>query len=373
MKNLFFFIFIFSSGIFLYACKKSNNGSDDAARQEMISRLQAVTDSFVNNSEVPGAVALVADKKLGIDWLYKTGISDIPNNLPMEFDHIFRIGSNSKTMTGTVLLQLVDEGFVKLSDTLSKYFPQYPKADSVTIRMLCNMTSGIVSYSDDSTFSAMMKANPTMVWLPHELAEIGLSHKFHHVPGTSFLYSNTNTVLLGMLIEQLTGHTLEYEITNRIINPLGLTSTGFITSGIELPGSHGRGYYEGTYVEGQERTEYYDVSWAWAAGAAYSTPKELQKYVEALVGGGLISDTLQHRRTTEFFQNPYNPKMGYGLCIYHLGSFMGHNGGIPGFTSSMYHSLEKNCTVIIYFNSQLELTPDNLFLRYMDILYKGNY
>lgn len=274
-------------------------------------------------------------------------------------------------MTGTVLLQLVDEDKLALNDKLSKFYPEYPKADSITIAMLLNMTSGISNYTDNETWQYALFTNPTKVWTPEECVEVGFSDNFYFSPGSGWYYSNTNTIILGMLIEKLTGNSLQSEIENRIVKPLDLRNTGFLTSGIQLPGMHGRGYYAGEYAEGEDFTEYFDISWGWAAGSAYSTPRELQKYAEALVKGGLMSDSLQQRRINEMID--LSPGVGYGFYLLKRGSFYGHNGALPGFTTSMYHSNEKNCTVIIYFNSHLELSPDFLFARFMRILYGEDF
>jgi D-alanyl-D-alanine carboxypeptidase len=349
------------------SCKKETTD----ANQPLINQMKAVTDSIIQNTRVPGIVALVIDHQRGIDWLYTAGLSDIPNNLPTDGSYIFRIGSNTKTMTGTVLLQLVDEGKLALNDKLSKYFPEYPKSDSITIAMLCNMTSGIFNYSDDESWQNTLFSNPSKVWSAQETVDIGFSHDFYFSPGSGWHYSNTNTFIIGMLIEELTGNSLQTEIQNRIVSPLQLNNTGFITSGLDLPGIHGRGYYYGEYMENEDMTEHFDISWGWAAGSAYSSPRDLQKYAETLVEGGLLSDSLQQRRLDDLFM--LDATTGYGLSILKRGSFYGHNGALPGFTSSMYHSIAKNCTVIIYFNCQLELPPDFLFFRFMDILYGNDY
>lgn len=352
----------------LISCEKE---TDFDSNQVLIQQMKTVADSVIQNTKVPGVVALVVDHKRGIDWLYTAGYSDIPNKLPMDASHTFRIGSNTKTMTGTVLLQLVDEERLALNDKLSKFYPEYPKADSITIAMLCNMTSGISNYTDNLVWQNTLISNPTKVWTPQEIVDLGFSEDFYFSPGSGMHYSNTNTFILGMLIERLTGNSLQSEIENRILKPLNLNNTGFLTSGLNLPGVHGRGYYAGEYAEDEDLTEYFDVSWGWAAGSAYSTPRELHKYVEVLVHGGLLSDSLQQRRCNDMIAA--TPTVGYGLCLLKRGSFYGHNGGLPGYTSSMYHSNDKNCTVIIYFNSQLELTPDFLFARFMSILYGENY
>ena len=352
----------------IIACKKDPVVEPN---QLLIDQMKSVTDSIIKHTKVPGIVALVVDYTRGINWIYCAGVSDIPNAKPMNANHTFRIGSNTKTMTGTVLLQLVDEEQIELTDKLSKYYPEYPNADSITIAMLCNMTSGIFNYSDDETWGHEFENNPTRKWSPQEIVDVGFSRDFYFSPGTGWKYSNTNTILIGMIIEKITGNSLEDEIKNRIIIPLQLNNTGLITDGTELPGVHGRGYYSGEYIENDDVTELYDVSWGWAAGSAYSTPRELQKYVENLVKGTLLSSKLQQQRLNDLVV--LNDKMGYGLCIAKRGSFYGHNGALPGYTTSMYHSLDKNCTAIIYFNCSLELQPDFLFFRFMDILYGKSY
>lgn len=369
MKKISIVLLLVLPFFFLNSCKKKSSVTD--SNSELIQKLKAVSDSVIQSDlHVPGLVALVVDKNKGIDWVYTAGVSDIPNNLPMNPNYTFRIGSNTKTMTGTVLLQLVDEGKLNLEDTLSKFFPAFPRADSITVRMLCNMTSGYFNYTEAQEFEDTLNANPDKVWQPMELLYIAFMHGFYFPVGTGFHYSNTNTFILGLIIEQLTGSDLKTQIDNRIIAPLGLQNTGFITSGAQLPGTHGRGYYAGAYVAGDDETEVADLSWGWAAGSAYSTPRELQKYVERMVEGGFLSDSLQHRRLTDFISLPDG---GYGLCIVHRGTFIGHNGSIPGFSSSMYHSIDKNCTIIIYFNCQLGYHPDKLFLRYVNILYGKNF
>ncbi len=371
MKMKSFFTRLSLIFIIVVSFNSCNKESIPDPNQLLIDQMKAVTDSIIENTGVPGIVALVVDHTRGIDWLYTAGVSDIPNNLPMKGDYTFRIASITKTMVVTVLLQLVDEGKIDLNDKLSGYYPEFPKADSITIAMLCNMTSGIFSYSYDPDFIPSVLAAPSKIWLPQELVDIGCSHDFNFSPGAGWDYSNTNIIVLGQIIELLSGNTLESEINNRIIQPLNLSKSGFLTSGVALPGIHGRGYYRGFFEENADFTEYFDISQGWAAGAVYSTPRELQKYAETLVGGGFLSDSLQNRRLNDMIQ--LEPKMGYGLGIIKMGSFYGHGGTFPGFTSLMFHSNEKGCTVIIYFNCWLELPPGHLFVRFMDILYGNDY
>lgn len=364
-KNIFIRLTVLILAAFsLASCDKEPKIDQN---QLFIDKMKAVTDSIIQNTHVPGIVALVVDHKRDIDWLYAAGYSDIPSKLPMDGSNIFRIASNTKTFTGTVLLQLVDEGKLSLSDKLSKFYPDFPNAESITIAMLCNMSSGINDYTGNPVWQNIASLNPSKVWTPAEIVNLAFAEEFSFNPGSGWQYSNTNTIILGMIIEKLTGNTLESEVENRIVKPLKLNNTGFLTSGMNLPGTHGRGYYAGEYEEDGDYTEFFDISSAWAAGSAYSTPRELQKFAEALVKGTLLSNTLHQRRLNEMIM--LSPTVGYGLCLLKRGSFYGHGGAIPGFTSAMYHSIEKNCTVIIYFNCQLEIHPEDLYTRFVSILY----
>ncbi|MBP6978692.1 MAG: beta-lactamase family protein [Lentimicrobiaceae bacterium] len=351
----------------IISCQKEHTADPN---QLLIDQMKAVTDSIIKNTSVPGIVALVVDKKRGIDWLYAAGVSDKVTNAPMDVNHTFRIASNTKTFTGTVLLQLVGEGRISLNDKVTKYFPQYAAASDITLTMLANMTSGLFDYFDDERWVTGFKTQPLRVWTPEEIVDLSFSHPLLFGPGTQYKYTNTNTILLGMIIEKVTGNKLETEINNRIVTPLNLKNTGFLTSGATLPGNHGRGYDFGELGITGDVTESYDVSNSGAAGAVYTTPRELQLFVERMVEGGLLPDSLQDRRLNKDF-NQFGPVQSYGLCLTKMGSFYGHNGVIWGYVSSMYHSPEKQCTVIIYYNlcQPAEYFPDSLFLRFMEILY----
>lgn len=369
----YFLCFVLLISLFISACE-SDSSTNPTDNQTQINQMKAVVDSLIKNTDLPGIVALVVDKTKGIDWVYEAGYSDLEQKLPMNKDYTFKIGSNTKTMTITVLLQLVEEGKLSLNDSLSKFFPHFKDADRITIKMLCNMTSGYFNYSeDDEIFANTFMNNPTKVWTPQELVDVSFLHDLDFEPGTNFHYSNTNTIILGMLIEQLTGNSLETEIHNRIAVPLGLQNTRLISSGRELPGTHGKAYYTDQDNVNLDVTEHFDISWAWAAGAVYSTPRELQKYVEKLVAGGFLSESLQNTRLDKDFST-LAENVSYGIGILKRASFYGHNGGLPGFTSSMYHSNNKNCTIIIYFNCQKSgLEPDYLFNRFAHILYGANF
>ncbi|MEO8664027.1 MAG: serine hydrolase domain-containing protein [Ignavibacteria bacterium] len=319
--------------------------------------LTPVVNQWFEEIKIPGAIIGVFMN--GYEP-YRTaiGVSDLSTNAPIRLDDKMRIGSITKTFTGTVVLQLVDEGMISLSDKLSKYFPDFPNGDNITIDELGNMTSGIYNYSEDSTFGAALMSNMTKAYTPMELVDLSKSHPPYFAPGTSFHYSNSNTVLLGLIIEKLTGNPLQAEIQNRILNRLGMKNSTFeLNSNFPDPHSHGYMYLDSTSTAPTDVTVA-DPSWGWAAGAMISTLEDVEKYAKPLATGELISKSSQEARLT--WGKPFYPptgawrdeKLNYGFAIADFAGAIGHNGGIPGFNSFMGYYPEKDVTIIVLANMQ---------------------
>ena len=145
----------------------------------------------------------------------------------MRIQDKFGVGSTTKSIVATVLLQLVDEGRLKLDDKVSKYISWVPNGENITIRQLLNMTSGLYNYTEDKTLLAAVAADPLKKWAPVELARAGVSGQPYFPPGEGWYYSNTNTILVGLIIEKITGKMLEDEVTTSITDRLGLKNTYF--------------------------------------------------------------------------------------------------------------------------------------------------
>ncbi|MFP4529260.1 MAG: serine hydrolase domain-containing protein [Candidatus Kapaibacterium sp.] len=344
---------------FVSAC---SDNSTDPPETRINKRIVQIVDSVVANSHVPGCIAGIWAPDEDISLVYAAGYSNPDDLSPMLADYLFRIGSNTKTMTITVLLQLVDEGKIRLDDKLSEYMPGLPHSDSVTIEMLCNMTSGYFNYSESEYMEQIAASNPTKVWQPDELIAIAMDNPIYFPPGTGFHYSNTNTIIIGKLIEQLTGLPLKENIETRIFLPLGLGHTYFMTSGIDYPDQHFcHGYYNGEYVDGHpDFSEVFDISWAWAAGSGISEVRDLKTYVEALVGGDFISDELQQKRLECNIE--VDESRHYGIGMMNVSGFYGHSGGLMGYSSFMVRDPERNCTAVIMLNCQLhEISATDVF------------
>jgi D-alanyl-D-alanine carboxypeptidase len=319
---------------------------------------------------VPAAIVLVRNPD--DSWVEAFGTREIGGDDPVTTDDHFRIGSNTKTMTGTALLQLVDAELISLDDTVSTHRPDVPNGDHITVDQLLDMRSGLRSYTTLESFNQTLDDEPARVWSPAELLTIGLAEPPSFAPGTGWEYSNTNTVLAGLIVEQLTGRPLADVLRERIFEPLGLRNT--VLPRIDdatLPDPHPHGYMFGTNVSTLEPAgtiladddraaaragtlrpgDYTDLnpSWGWAAGAGISTVNDLATYVEALVGGGLLSDELQRRRLDSI--PPADPgapdSAAYGLALARFGPMLGHDGSLPGYQSFMGHDPNRRITLVI--------------------------
>ena len=287
----------------------------------------------------------------------------------------FRIGSITKTFTGNLALQLVDQGKLSLDDPVSRFVPGVPDGGGITVRMLLDHSSGLFNYGSDPVFMAAIGSDPHRVWTPQELVTFGVSNPPYFPPGEGRAYSNTNYILLGMIVEKVSGRTLEQELATRITGPLGLTHT-YMAEGPDLTGDYVHGYqYYGENDGIEDLTDYYDPSIYWAAGAMVSTLEDLRVWSKALAEGRLISPALRQAMTfhmhmipgtSEFFGYP----LLYGLGIMDAGGWLGHSGMPLGYSSAMFYLPKKQATMVVLFNlSGAEEPGVRLFMRAAAIVF----
>lgn len=341
----------------------------DALGTEIDDAVEAAMDA----SAVPGAVVLVRTPEGEYAQAYGTRVAGEDD--PVTVDDHFRIGSNTKTMVGTVVLQLVDDGELALDDPVSDYRDDVPDGAHITIEQLLDMSSGLFNYSELASFNKTLDDDPDKAWDPEELVALGLAEDPYFAPGDGFHYSNTNTVLLGLIVEQVTGEPLADVLAEKIYEPLGLDETSFpATDDASIPEPFAHGYLFGTNAStvddaalpDDERRAALDgellpndvttlnPSWGWAAGAAISTAADLADYVEALVGGGLLGDDLQADRLASVTStDPGSPDAaGYGWALASFGPYVGHDGSLPGYQSFMGHDPDTDTTLIVLTNLQ---------------------
>ncbi|GAT86090.1 D-Ala-D-Ala carboxypeptidase [Paenarthrobacter nicotinovorans] len=320
---------------------------------------------------VPGAMVLLETPEGTLTASYGTGTRGAERPVSME-DHI-RVGSVTKTWTTTVILQLVQEGKLALGDPVSKYRPDVPNGDGITLEQLLTMRSGLFNYTETLELNSAMDKEPRREWKPEELLALGFAHPPYFAPGQGFHYSNTNTVLLGLIAEKVAGKPLGDLFKERIFQPLGLKGTVFPDiSSNSIPEPHPQGYFYGDNVltmtnpalpEDMQKeaaagtlapNDVTDVnpSWAWAAGSGISTTTDLKILGEALVNGKLLDAGLQQQRLDSVIPtNPENPdRASYGWGIAKFGKLYGHTGELPGFNTFMGSDPANGVTLVVWTN-----------------------
>ncbi len=304
----------------------------------------------------PGIVLGVWSHSMGFSYTVVKGKKDLETGAALQINDLFRIASITKTFTITVLLQLIDEGKLTLNDKLSRFYPDFPKADSVTIRMLCNLTSGIQQYEANNDFINALISNYQTNFPPDELINYSKVLPYYSEPGTGFHYANVNTVICGRIIEKLTGNKLEQEIKTRIIDKLGLKYTFFPTNWLFPAGmSYAKGYEFASPAQPKaEVSEKFHPSVNWAAGAMISNFSDLKIWVEALADGKLISANMQNERLQTVFPTwsgvPLLENSKYALGIMNFKNFLGHQGNISGYATIILYDPIRKAGVIFLGN-----------------------
>lgn len=271
---------------------------------------------------------------------------------PTLADHT-RIGSVTKTFTGTVILQLVDEGKLKLDEPIAKWFPTAPEASKVTIRELGDMSSGINSYTADEAIVDRYLTRPQTIWKPDELIDGGLALERKFAPGKGFFYSDTNTLMLGQIAEKVTGKSIAALLRERIFQPLKLKGTSFPTT-TKIPTPFWNGYtdqnVEGTKVRD---STHWNPTFAGAAGQVISTLPDLHRWAIALGTGSLISKGAQQQRLKP---NPYSVGEGraYLFCLGNDHGWLLHTGDIPGYNTTIGYLPKKKAVIVVMANTDIE-------------------
>ncbi|MGH6826734.1 serine hydrolase domain-containing protein [Methyloceanibacter sp.] len=335
-------------------------GGGEAAAQtaERDAKLTETIPKLMEQALVPGAIVGVW-KDGEAPYVQAFGVRDTATGEPMATDLSMRIGSVTKTFVTTAILQLVDQGKVGLDDPISKHVPGVPNGDAVTIRQLAGMRSGLFDYTDVT--QAAMPDDPQRQYTPQDLLEIISQHPPVFPADTRFDYNNSNTVLLGLVVEKLSGQPLDRYIDEHIVQPERLQHTVF-PADATLPSPHARGYTkmpDGKIVDGTG----WNPSWGWAAGQMVSTVDDLHVWVRDLATGKLLSLAAQRER--EKFQIAPSEGDGalYGLGVEYQFGWIGHNGNITGYQTYAYYLPFEKTTMVVMVNSNADAVGVWNFVR----------
>ncbi|KPK55983.1 MAG: hypothetical protein AMS21_13050 [Gemmatimonas sp. SG8_38_2] len=334
-----------------------------------------------------------------IAWAGTAGYNDLPRRVPVQIDDRFGVGSITKTMVATVILQLVEEGVLDLDKTPQDYLDleivrAVPNTGTATLRQLLNHQSGIPTWEFQEDWIRLGRGDQMQlgyVWGKTETLEYctGDLIPATNAPGERYSYSNTNYTLLGLIIEAVTGNDAAAEIRSRILEPLELEDT-FLESFEDVPGGYVHHYHYATptfqEVAGVHRgfpeirpylveSTAGNLSPEWTAGGIVTSASDLVRWAQALRDGDLLGPEM-HREMLTFYP-PRQPRGGrsqYLQGISRTESFfedytgLGHGGGTLGFTAGMYWLEDTDIVVVVLTNagqmhSGLQASPAFMFFR----------
>ena len=324
-------------------CTKSAPGPAPAPPKASlpVADLQTAFNKTSSQYDVPGAVAGV-----WVDgaepWTTTSG--------GLTTDDRFPIRSVTKSFTVTLILQLVREGKISLDDPISKYVKGVPNGGEITLAELAGMTAGLVDYSQVPKFQKQLVADFGRQWTPSELIDYGIAQKPLFAPGTRFGYSNTNTLLLGKVVETITGKSLADVYQEQILDPLLLDHTTY-PDDANIPNPHGTPYQlnpdSGTF----EELPVLNLSSLGAAGGLVSTLDDLHLWGRALGSGELIGSDLQNEREAAAMPADHPKYDNYALGIGQLDGWWGHTGEGLGYQAAVFRRPADGAVIVVLLNS----------------------
>lgn len=344
-----------SSGSSSAPASASSGAAAGSLPSQQQAALQRVLDDARSAQGFPGVQAGVWTSEG--TWVGTSGTSGSGLTTPITAADHTRIGSITKTFTVTALLQLAEKGQLSLDDTIGKYVPGVPNADTATLANLATMTSGIPSYTESEAFTDAYFAKPESVWQPQQLVDVVKGQPASFAPGAQFYYSNTNTVLLGMVIEQVTGKPIAQVFSDQILTPLGLTQTSFPGTSPELPSPFLSGITEQGQPNGQTAdATNWNPSWGFTAGEMISTLDDLRVWSKALATGeGILGKEYAQKRldSLQATVQPNTDAKSYGLGFGQVNGWIGHTGELPGYNTTVYYNPELKTSIVVMVNSDI--------------------
>lgn len=312
---------------------------------------ESLLDAFyapLKNKEAPGIALLVA-KNGKIIYEKGFGYADIKGKRLVTPATKFRIGSVTKQFTASAILKLQENHLLSVNDKLSKYIPDFPRGDEVTIHNLLTHTSGIHSYTSKPEFisrvTKTISEDSLIGWFKND--------PYDFSPGENWMYDNSGYFLLGYIIEKVSGKPYAQYLKETFFDPLGMKNTGVHYAGIKLENeAYGYSSDNGKYPEAMN----WDMSWAGGAGALYSTVEDLWRWTEALHSGKVISEAgLKSATTPVVLKNgeKASSNYGYGLAMntYRGQDIIGHSGGLHGFITQLAYYPKQKMTIVMFSNS----------------------
>ena len=312
-------------------------------------KLFATFDSMLNKlfkPGGPGGTALVS-RKGKVIYKKAFGMADLELNVPMHPDMIFRIGSITKQFTAVAILQFAEKGKLSLQDDIKKFIPDYPtQGHTITIEHLLTHTSGIKSYTGMPDFQSMMRKDMK----PAEIIDMFKNEKMEFAPGTKWNYNNSAYILLGYIIEKVSGKSYEDYVKENLFIPAGMTNSGYGNER-RIIKNRAKGYQKNKDV--YENADYLSMTLPYAAGSLISTVEDLWKWNQAVNSYKIVSKASLDKAFTNYRlsnNKPANYGYGWSLARVQGSPTVEHSGGINGFQTDAMYLPKEDIFVVIFSN-----------------------
>ena len=319
-------------------------GIDPAQR----SRFSRIASRILAEYEIPGAVVGVFTPEG--EWVLTRGYANVNAKRSVRRDDRFGVRSVSKSFTVTALLRLVDRGDVGLDDPISQYVEGVPGGEDISLRQLAAMTSGLPDYTDSPVVRAALGEDPTRVWTDRELIDAAFVLPSKFAPGAEYSYTNVNTILLGMVVEAVTGKPFRDALRQLVLRPLKLSDTSY-APGEPIPDPHALSYDVDPDTGETTRVDV-DTSAFSTAGGITSTIDDLRVWVESLATGSLLEKSTQSQRLAAARLATDGPVYDrYGLGIGEIDGWWGHTGQGLGYQAAAFHDPVDDATIVVLVNA----------------------
>jgi CubicO group peptidase (beta-lactamase class C family) len=323
------------------------------SRAVLVARLDSLVQDFITDAPAAGITAAVVR---GSDTLLLRGVGerDRDRHLPATTATVYRVGSITKQFTSAAVMRLVEQGRISLTDPVTKYLPEYPQWSGITIRQLLNHTSGIHSYTASSEWQKHWAEDMT----PAQLIGFVTSDSLDFAPGTRWRYNNTGYMLLGLVLEKVTGRPYAALIDESMFRPLGMRTAAY------CPSRPSDSLYSAGYKFDNGKlapATYLSMTHPYAAGALCMSVPDYLRWQTALTSGGVVSPATYALMSTSDSAGGRPTRYGFGLAPGMMGThrLVAHSGGVNGFATQQVWFPDDSLRVVVFSNTETS-NPDRL-------------
>jgi D-alanyl-D-alanine carboxypeptidase len=350
-RSMLFFV-VFAAVCLTFGLNLASAGDEDEGP------LQRALERLVSSEGGPPGIIVVVARGKSID-VHTAGVAKLESRKPIDIHEHMRLASVAKAFSGAAALSLVASGQLSLDDTIRQWLPELPQAWwPVTLAQLLNHTSGIGDYTDEGAFLDALFKSLQSPPSPRELLAFVAGKPPSFTPGTQYHYSNSDNIIVGLIIEAATTRPYEEVLKDRVYRPLKLTHTS-LPNDSDMPRPYVRGYNVQDNPP-SDVSRFFAAGWAWASGGIVSTPAEATRFVRGYVSGALID---QKTRAAQFqFQqgesDPPGPGVNSaGLALFRYettcGTVYGHTGNTAGYTQFVAATADGRRSVVVSINGQI--------------------